>query len=380
MDKKIVILNDHCFDIAVDVIKKNMMVDTIDFPDVFNYGELNYNENKPIISFNIDKAMEYVLGYPAACSLKSAEELKYASINLANRFFLELKNKSYDRAIVFNGYSPLPRSVFLEVTRSMNIRTFVYERGILPKNTFSDAGGTLQIDNGWAKDSYLFKDGIFDSIVNNKEYLDLGKEYLLNYVNNKRSTSPKNINYIGSNTVKERLGLNKYDKIVFVPMQIDRDIQLIVFSDVVKSNNALFELLNKNMPDNYAVVFKKHPEDMLKSFDVIKKKNSRNNFYFVEDIHIHSLIEMADYICCINSGVGLESILFNKKVVVFGRSIYEKFVCKVNDVNEFNMKCFEYEYDYDKIYNFLGFLVREYLFYLEDVEFLKRKLLSDNWK
>ena len=57
--------------------------------------------------------------------------------------------------------------------------------------------------------------------------------------------------------------------------------------------------------------------------DSIKKSFPENKFNWQNNININDLLENSKIVVTIGSGVGMEALLFNKQVVIFGQADYD---------------------------------------------------------
>jgi len=115
---------------------------------------------------------------------------------------------------------------------------------------------------------------------------------------------------------------------IFVPFQVNTDSQVVMFSpwisdmfDLVKKFQQAHQTLASQMP---CIVFKPHPACEQDYSELIQILNNDNSpIRVVSDIPTPVLIQYADAVCTINSSVGMEAILMDKKVIVLGDAFYD---------------------------------------------------------
>lgn len=114
---------------------------------------------------------------------------------------------------------------------------------------------------------------------------------------------------------------------IFVPFQVNTDSQIVMFSPWLKNMFEMvkhFEQAEKALGDAMPhIVFKPHPACEQDYSDLIEDINERGGRLHIEtDTPTPVLIGHADAVCTINSSVGMEAILMNKKLIVLGQAFY----------------------------------------------------------
>lgn len=109
---------------------------------------------------------------------------------------------------------------------------------------------------------------------------------------------------------------------VFYPTQVTSDTQLRINSDIdnIAAINKIIELENSR-----AIYVKIHPAESNISTIAYFNKLSHDKKITLVNNNTVELIRNANKIYTINSTVGLESLIFEKDLVVLGRAIYSKF-------------------------------------------------------
>lgn len=118
------------------------------------------------------------------------------------------------------------------------------------------------------------------------------------------------------------------DSYVFIPFQVNTDSQITRFSPWIKDMYGLVDklaetahLLGNKSP---TFVFKTHPA-CPENYDALAskyKKNSSIRILIDNALTTQQLIQHADAVITINSTVGIESLLIDKKVIILGQAFY----------------------------------------------------------
>jgi capsular polysaccharide export protein len=109
-------------------------------------------------------------------------------------------------------------------------------------------------------------------------------------------------------------------------------------------------------------VFKEHPSSR-KSYEDLKRKQNKH-LIFANNYSTQELIQKASMVITINSTVGIESLLFHKKVITLGEAFYNitGIVKHIKNKNELEKALQEgFEIDFDLVDRFLSYLYYDYL-------------------
>ncbi|MEC8522777.1 MAG: hypothetical protein VXZ24_00835 [Pseudomonadota bacterium] len=208
-------------------------------------------------------------------------------------YFYNLKIRKISHLVIWNGLKFRQR-IAVAAARDLGIPSLFIERGLFPGTTTLDPQGI----------NYL------NSVPRDKNFYAA-------------STS----NFEPASCTEERPdALPK--SYIFVPFQVNTDSQIVLFSPWLKN---MFELVQRfseaedslgdNMPH---IVFKPHPECDQDYSALINKVNGSGGHLHIEtDIPTPVLIGHSDAVCTINSSVGMEAILMNKKLITLGKAFYD---------------------------------------------------------
>lgn len=241
---------------------------------------------------------------------------------------------------IWNGIK-YPQYILNDLAKELSIKTIFFENGFLPNTTQVDCKGINYL-NSVPRDRSFY------------EKLNFYKKSLPNELVPRvpiRKLQGDNIN------------LNR--EYIFIPLQVNYDSQIIKFSPWINSMQEFFELIN-NIADKFKIdfIFKIHPSDRVTDYSNLLKR-AKNNVYFATN-PTNELIKHSKAVITINSSVGIESLLFNKKVITLGKAFYniDGIVKHANNEKELIniLKNLEnWQIDNKLIKNFLGYLYYEYL-------------------
>jgi hypothetical protein len=121
----------------------------------------------------------------------------------------------------------------------------------------------------------------------------------------------------------------EYQKVIF-PLHYEPEATLFYFAEFYQEQEQVILNISKLLGKNQVLIVKEHPQQpgsLLQSkFQTILKKTS-NVFFVRAEYPTKTLINKADLIITISSSMGWESIILEKKVVVFGNVFYDKHPC-----------------------------------------------------
>lgn len=282
---------------------------------------------------------------------------KKLAVNIANVVWKKLETCyakfDYDYIFMWGGVRLIENTASEFASRN-NIKTLFFELGNFPNKIFVDPKGTnarsfLAVDstvllslpydissfNNW-KNNYIQESLKQHSVPQSKSAVNV--EYSKN-VFDLIGFSIKNFLKTEPILTKEKL-IGKYlrdfiklnfDEIdilktnyVFFPMQVNKDAQLILNSKV--GNLEALETANQLANEKgLKLLVKPHPGEV--EFGFIKKVNKlkeKLGFAFVNNNTIE-LIQNAKEVITINSTVGLQAKILNKKITCLGKSFYQNF-------------------------------------------------------
>ena len=279
------------------------------------------------------------------------------AINIANVVWNKLESCfsefDYEYIFMWGGVRLIEHTTSIFASKN-NIKTLFFELGNFPNKIFVDSKGTnarsylaanpsvllslpydLSSFNKW-KNNYIQESLKQHSVPQSKSAVNV--EYSKN-VYDLIGFSIKNFLKTEPILTKEKL-VGKYlrnfiklnfDEIdilktnyIFFPMQVNKDAQLILNSKV--GNLKALEIANQLANEKgLKLLVKPHPGEV--EFGFIKKVNKlkeKLGFAFVNNNTIE-LIQYAKEVITINSTVGLQAKILNKKITCLGKSFYQDF-------------------------------------------------------
>lgn len=210
--------------------------------------------------------------------------------------------------VMWNPYGSPHRKHIYSKLKDAGVNVMVGERGALPSSIYFDRNG-LCIESASYNETHW-----------NSDISEEARASTLEYIANLRfgaETLETQSNRIGQALLLRQLNIPVGTKILFVPLQLGDDTVTTMFSEPGRSFDAYINELRKlslALPAGWVMVYKNHPLSVAK-VDFESAVNA-------DALHVHDLIEAASAIALFNSGVGLISMGFKKKVFYYGPCYY----------------------------------------------------------
>jgi len=223
------------------------------------------------------------------------ERLRYAK-------YLALLTETNSECIVIWNGNKLPNTTVAMAAKALGIKQFYYENGLLP--------GTSSLDpSGINYNASLSRDSSF--------YLNFDPQDELNFC------APDLIPRADHKKRCEFECADVPERYIFAPFQVPHDTQLASFSPWIDSMDMFYEEVIKALKSlndpSLKVVFKEHPS-WHKHYAHLYEKDSIA--VFANGNQTSDLIKCAEAVVTINSTVGLEALLLNKRVLTLGQTCY----------------------------------------------------------
>jgi len=272
------------------------------------------------------------------------------------RYFKEI-DRDYNKIVLWNGFT-FRQAIAVEIAKLYSIKPIYVENGFLPDRIVIDKRG-VNFYNSVPRDINFF--------VNYKNDKDLPKKLI--------PRNPKDVNKFSN--LKEEVLPNEY---IFIPFQVDYDTQIMLFSPWIKNMNELFhiiESISSKLDLNF--VFKEHPSSK-KSYPKLYEKIKNNpKLYFINSYSTQELIQRSEAVITINSSVGIESLLFYKKVIVLGQAFYKincitKWADNKDELIKILKNLESWKVDSNLIDNFLKYLYYDYLIEGNFIDYNKNQI------
>ncbi len=268
----------------------------------------------------------------------------FSLIYLKFRYYL--KQNTPKVICLWNGHR-LPEMAVRLAARGLGIKIAYFENGLLPNTTTMDFSGV----------------NAFSSLPRNKEFY-------LEYAQCKGGSSLAATGLVVRHDHKRRKPVEHDDlksnlKYIFVPFQVNFDSQVIINSPRVNSMEAFYDiLLNviESIEDKEIMfVIKEHPSDA-RAYCELHNKHPRIIF---TNNNTEDLIRNAWAIITLNSSVGIEAAMLEKRVIVLGDACYSVDgmtlnVAPENKLVEAINSLEAWEPDLDITRSFFSYLTKEY--------------------
>jgi capsular polysaccharide export protein len=252
-----------------------------------------------------------------------------------------LMKGKYDRLGIWGGYG-IGQKMAILVAKHLNIKVFHFENGVLPNTTVMDSKGT-NYNNSVPRNSSFYK--------------QIAPTFTPKPLIAREGKSPPSNKYV--------VITKKY---IFFPFQVALDTQILVHSHWILSMRQFYSLIenvvDKIKDKDLLFVIKEHPSCNADYSDLHNKNNPR--IIFANSNSTQELIENAEMVVTINSSVGIESIIYGKKVITLGNSFYSGYgfaqdVRSEKELIEAINKMEDWVIDYEGSLKFLSYLENIYL-------------------
>jgi len=295
----------------------------------FRSGQVKFFKNMQQLNENLDivytkyffkislKSFKYLNKFDNSDAVKFAVDEFYAKTNnlifpnfLIKSFFIFLSyfnyiryfkilDNDYDKVLIWNG-GKFRQRIAIEIAKLLDIKVYYYENGLMPNRIVFDNKG-INYDNSVPRDRSFFE----------------------SYQNDKKLPT-KLIPRISKHKDKFEIEKNPLpEKYIFVPFQVDYDTQILSQSPWIKSMRDLFDAIEYVCSKSkYHFILKEHPSSHINYPDLHNRAKKLNNVSFENGYDTQNLIENSIAVITINSTVGVESLLFSKKVIILGNAFY----------------------------------------------------------
>lgn len=216
---------------------------------------------------------------------------------IAAAFEARMEEEPQASVVVFNGYL-MPDSILSAVARRLKRNMVFLEKGFFPATLQCDPHG-INHQSSLPRDPDFYR--AFDPAALGEKPTALVK----------RQSKLKDD---GPAALPERY--------VFVPFQVPSDMQILALSPWVRDMRHLYDEIYRlaEAEGKSHFVIKEHPSFPLSIRAEVK---AHPRIHFANHHDTQSLIEGADAVITVNSTVGLESVLLEKKVITLGLAPYD---------------------------------------------------------
>lgn len=268
--------------------------------------------------------------------------IKFFTPLIATSYYGLIHKYHSDIIGVWNG-KKFPEIIAIEIVKFSNIQCIYFENGLFPNTTVVDVKG-VNATNSLPREVSFYQ--VYPSVATLPQQLNV------------RKTLGKRIK---TNSTLPRI-------YVFVPFQTNFDTQIVYHGRWIKNMEHLFNIIYQVAEElQIHFILKEHPSERQMDYSNLHEQ-AKNNPYisFANDINTQELIEKSSAIVTVNSSVGLESLLFNKKVVVLGEAFYNiesitKSATTAEELKEIVNHLSSWQIDAEVTKKFLSYILQEYL-------------------
>lgn len=223
------------------------------------------------------------------------------------------------RCLLLGNLKAHDRGVLADVARASGVPAYCVERGPLEDTMFLDP-------NGFNAESSSYARSKWDRPLTDEQsaciarYMERcrGLELALERQEPRESIA----------AIRKKYGLSTTDRVLFVPLQSPGDTVVRLWSDWIENMNAFAALADQiAQRTSWRVLVKRHPID---------KTHYHLQSATLVSSHFKDLLEVSDAVLTINSGMGVQALLWDKPTLVAGHAFYQfdELNCKVNSLED----------------------------------------------
>ncbi len=267
---------------------------------------------------------------------------------LESEFDSMIRNLSIEAILFPNPYGNPARLKIYNWCRRTRFPYLCFDRGALPDSWFFDANG-FNADSA----SYLMPNW-------RHQLTPAQRDETIQYIRLSlagASTLEKQGARVGGEGLAARLKTGG-KKVLFVPLQRPSDTVIRYFSGQLESYEAFLRFIDQAALElkrqGWVVLCKKHPLET-------ESPHLQHALYVPNDTHFVDLLELADAVALINSGVGVYAMMAGKPCFIFGEAFYAfegiNQRASAADSKDFCCQLREpFTVDMEEVYRFIHFL------------------------
>lgn len=220
-----------------------------------------------------------------------------------------VRENGISRIVFTNPYASETRRSVYEAVKKYKIPFYVVERGALRDSIFVDK-------TGFCCESTLYQEKYWNHEIT-EEKRKLVNQYILNEQTESGSLE-KQSSLLGARRIREKLGINSFEKVIFVALQSRSDTTTNFFAGKIGSYDNFVAEINKLadlVSSKWRIVVKHHPLSKV-------KEDFSEKIIIADDANIKDLLSLADYVVTMNSGVGVLAVIFKKPVIHMSHAFY----------------------------------------------------------
>jgi glycosyltransferase involved in cell wall biosynthesis len=246
--------------------------------------------------------------YDALAKYCNAIYMPASDIASLNQFKQILATNCIDRVLINNPYISEKVLAFYRYALASGISVTTFDRGALPDSWFFD-------NRGFNGDSESYAPALWDKPISDARRKRF-EAYIEQLAEDGRTLEKQGAR-VGKEALRERLRIGKR-KVLFIPFQRPNDTVVKYFGGKTKGMDGFCQLVNEVCSGlnkkEWAIIGKRHPLEATDPLTLAQMAPS--------DTHVQDLLELADTVLVLNSGVGLLSLLARKPTFVSGEAFY----------------------------------------------------------
>lgn len=274
--------------------------------------------------------------------------------------FKAIKHNGVSQVLFHNPYADKTTQELYDICRCEEFPYIIAERGALNKSIFYDPNG------------FLIDSSSYDEVHWNKDIGEAGEAKVREYIASDTSF-PTMLEPQGERktleVVREELNINDSVRTLLICFQRPQDTvtekdNFIGSFGTYKEFETEISRFTHQTKGKIRFLYKIHP--MENSCPDISGDN-------VSSYHLYDLLPLVDGIVCFNSGVGLQSLLFNKPAFLFGNAFYShpELNVSIKNKSEMDKLCENFQVNTKLSFRFLYYLIEEF-YSFGDMETEKR--------
>ncbi|EJO33612.1 capsular polysaccharide biosynthesis protein [Achromobacter marplatensis] len=266
-----------------------------------------------------------------------------------------VRNSSFDVAVMPNPYGNEKRLWVYRHLVKAGFPVVVFDRGALPDSWFFDVG--------FNADSPTYKISTWDKPLQPEQAIKVN-DYVAKFLDTKPLENQGEYN--DPLALKTALGIQG-KRVLFVAYQRPADTTIKNFAGRIQTYANFCRLVDEvnaelsRQKSDWVIIAKKHPLETARPGSSVR--------FAPDNTNINSLIQMADMVFVVNSGVGVIASLFDKPVLIAGDAFYahngmNRSVGTVHEILYYLEKGFEFDPEtrdrfiyhlIDRVYSFASF-------------------------
>ncbi|ODV44317.1 hypothetical protein AWV79_09345 [Cupriavidus sp. UYMMa02A] len=263
-------------------------------------------------------------------------------------FLRFLTESGFSRVIFHNPYANDAVRALYQQVRDAGFPYMVIERGALPGSVFFDP-------NGFNADSDSYHERHWNHALTHEERAAT-REYITTSIINEASLEEQP-ERIGPIALRRKLKIGRGKRVLVAFLQRPSDTVIRHFCGPIGSYDNFIRLLARlpyTLPSDWVLVVKQHPLESAASGVLGACDGDKAN--------TTDLLDMCDAMITINSGVGVQGLMFGKPVLHCGDAFYgwPGVACQVVNEEQVNTSLRSFTPDAEKVERFLSYLVNRF--------------------